>query len=264
MHLPLITKEENTMKPSPELEAGTFCWVELGTTNASSAKKFYGGLFGWSMNDVPMGPDSFYTMVQVGGKDVGALYQLGPEQTSQGIAPHLPAYISTKSADESAAKAQSLGGKVLKSAFDVFDVGRMAVLQEPSGATFALWQAKKHLGAGYLSQSGALCWNELATHNVDAAGKFYTKLFGWSSKVQQMGPMAYTIFMQDSRQVGGMFAMGKKYGNAPSHWMPYFAVADCDVSTSKSKSLGGNIEVPPTDLPRVGRVATLQVPQALG
>ena len=251
------------MKPSPELQAGTFCWVELGTTNATSAKKFYGGLFGWSMNDVPMGPDSFYTMVQAGGKDVGALYQLGQEQGSQGIPPHWLSYISAKKVDDSAAKAQSLGGKVLKPPFDVFDAGRMAVLQDPSGATFALWQAKKHAGAGHISQSGGLCWNELATNNVDAAGKFYTKLFGWGSKVQQMGPMAYTIFMQDSRQVSGMFAMGKEYGNAPSHWMPYFAVADCDVSTSKSKSLGGNIEVPPTDIPGVGRFATLQDPQGV-
>src|SRR5262245_45265994 len=88
---------------------GNFCWFELGTSDAAAAKKFYNGLFGWTANDVPAGPDMIYTMLQAGGKDVGALYQLTEQHKSQGVPPHWMTYISVANVDESAARAKELG-----------------------------------------------------------------------------------------------------------------------------------------------------------
>src|SRR5438128_12220994 len=97
---------------------GTFCWVELGTTDAEAAKKFYTSLFGWSANDVPAGPGMIYTLLQLSGKDVAALYELTEQHRSQGVPPHWLPYVSVAKADESAEKATALAVKVIMAPFD--------------------------------------------------------------------------------------------------------------------------------------------------
>jgi predicted enzyme related to lactoylglutathione lyase len=120
----------------------TFCWIELGTTDAAAAKSFYGELLGWTFNDMPAGPDMVYTMTQRDGTTATGLYQLTEEMKSQGIPPNWLSYVSVANVDETAAKAKSLGATIAKEPFDVMEVGRMAVIEDPTGAVFALWQAK--------------------------------------------------------------------------------------------------------------------------
>jgi predicted enzyme related to lactoylglutathione lyase len=222
---------------------GTFCWVELSTSDAAAAKKFYTQLFGWTAVDMPAGPDMIYTMCQIDGKNVAALYQQGQEE--QGIPPHWNSYISVASADEIAAKAKALGGTVMGEPFDVMDAGRMALVQDPEGVVV-----------------GAFNWNELATRDTAKAGEFYTKLFGWEAQTQDMGGgMLYTIFMNGGRMNGGMMQISEEWGDMPPHWAVYFAVADCDASAEEVKELGGQVLMPPTDVPQTGRFAMVQDPQ---
>lgn len=239
---------------------GTFCWVDLSTTDAEAAKTFYTGLFGWGTHDNPMGPDAVYTMLQLEGKEVGGLYQQD-QQKSQGGPPHWMSYVSVASADETVQKAKSQGGQVLAEPVDVFDAGRMAVLQDPTGTTFAVWQAGQHIGARLVNQPGTICWNELATKDEKVAGEFYSRLFGWVSQVQDMGPTSYTIFFRGDQMAAGMIQMTEEWGDIPPHWMVYFAVEDCDSSAETVKQLGGEIKVPPTDIPGIGRFAVAQDPQ---
>ena len=252
---------EARMQESPDYAPGTFCWVELGTIDGEAAKKFYTELFGWSFTDNPMGPDMVYTMLKQDGKDVGALYEMHAEMRSMGIPPHWLSYVSVESADESAAKAKALGATLMKEPFDVFTVGRMAVVQDPTGAVFALWQPGTHKGAGVVNVPNSLCWNELVTPDVDKAGEFYTGLFGWGKNVQQMGPMTYTSFMNGERPAGGMYKPGPELGEIPPHWMLYFAVDDADATTAKATELGARVLAPPMDIPDTGRFAILQDPQ---
>jgi uncharacterized protein len=238
---------------------GTFCWFELATTDQEAAKRFYSELFGWTPNDMPMGEGAFYTMLLVGAKAVGALFKKGPEMAD--APPHWGSYVAVASADLAAKKAEELGGKVLAPPFEVMDAGRMAVLQDPSGGTFSVWEAKKHVGAGLLGEVGAACWNELATRDTAAAAKFYAGLFGWDPKVHGMGPTEYAEFMDGERAAGGMMQMTAEWGDIPPHWMVYFAVTDPDAVANKAKSLGGDVKVPPTDIPKVGRFAVLSDPQ---
>ncbi len=115
---------------------GTFCWVELTTTDAEGAKSFYTGLMGWEAEDDSIPGGGVYTMLRVGDKNVGGLYGMSEEM--KGVPPNWLLYVTVESAVEAAAKAKSLGGTVVKDAFDVMDVGSMAVLQDPTGATFAV------------------------------------------------------------------------------------------------------------------------------
>jgi predicted enzyme related to lactoylglutathione lyase len=238
---------------------GTFCWIELGTNNVEAAKKFYTELFGWQAVDLPVGPDMTYTMGRIDGKDVAGLYQQG--QDEQGIPPHWNSYVSVTSADEIAARAKSLEGTVLVEAFDVMELGRMTVVQDPTGAVVGAWQPKQHIGARLVGQPGTLCWNELATRDTQKAGEFYSKLFGWETQLQEMEGTPYTQFMNGGQMTAGMIQMTAEWGDIPPHWMVYFAVADCDASAEKIKALGGQIHVPPTDIPAIGRFAVALDPQ---
>lgn len=240
---------------------GTFCWVELGTTNQNGAKTFYGELFGWGIHEIPIGPAGVYTMFQIGGKDVGATYQLMPDQVSQGIPPNWMSYVAVESADETAKAIAAAGGQVVMEPMDVFDSGRMAVVQDSTGAAFAIWQARNHTGVRIKDENNVMCWQELATNDVDAAKAFYAKVFGWNSVTKDGGPMPYTEIDLNGQQFGGMLKMTAEWGNIPPHWMVYFAVADCDASAQKAESLGGKVCVPPTDIPNVGRFAVIQDPQ---
>lgn len=248
-------QEEVTYKP------GTFCWVELGTTDGPAAKTFYTQLFNWTFDDRPVGPDMVYTMLKLNDKETGALYQLSGEMLSQGIPPHWMSYVSVANADETAEKIKSAGGTILKGPFDVMAVGRMAVVQDPTGAVFSLWQPGTHKGAGVCNVPNSLCWNELATPDTAKAGDFYTTVFGWEKNVQQLGPFTYTTFMNDDRPAGGMYKPGPEMGNVPPHWLVYFAVDDCDAKAQKVTQLGGKVFAPPMDIPNTGRFAVVQDPQ---
>lgn len=252
---------EAKMQESVEYKPGTFCWVELATTDGEAAKKFYTQLFGWDFTDNPIGPGLVYTMLKLNGKDVGALYTMPPEMTEKGIPPNWLSYVSVDSADESAAKAKSLGATLLKEPFDVFTAGRMAVIQDPTGAVFAIWQAGTQKGAGVFNVPNSVCWNELATKDATKAGEFYSGLFGWDKNVQQMDQMAYTSFINGDRPAGGMYEPTPEMGEIPPHWAVYFAVNDADATAARATELGGKICVPPSDIPGVGRFAMILDPQ---
>jgi uncharacterized protein len=252
---------EAKMQESVEYKPGTFCWVELGTTDGEAAKKFYTQLFEWDFTDNPVGPSGVYTILKQNGKDVAALYQMPTEMTSNGVPPHWMSYISVANADESAAKAKSLGATLMKEPSDVYTMGRMAVIQDPTGAMFALWQPGTHPGAGIVNTPNSLCWNELATRDTAKAGEFYSGVFGWEKNVQQMGPMTYTSFMNGDRPAGGMYEPGPELGDIPPNWMVYFAVADADATLTRATELGGKSCAPVMDVPGVGRMAVMTDPQ---
>ncbi len=231
-------------------EPGMFCWIELATNDAAAAKTFYTSLFGWTANDMPI-PDGVYTMWQKNGHDLGAMYQ------SKDIPPNWASYINVANVDDSAKKAQSLGANLIAPPFDVMDVGRMAVVADPQGATFCLWQAKKHIGATIRDEANTLCWNELMTSDIVVARDFYKGLFGWNLELSPQ----YTEIHVGPVPVGGMMQITSDMMGTPPNWSPYFSVDDCDGTVAKAKSLGAQIYVPPTDIPNVGRFSVIADPQ---
>ncbi len=240
---------------------GNFCWFELATTDQAAAKKFYGGLFGWTANDSPMGPDAFYTMFQQRGKNVGAAYALMPDQLKQGLPPHWGTYVAVANVDEAIAKAKTLGGTVLAGPMDVATHGRMVVLHDPTGAAISLWQANQHQGVGVWGEVGAFCWSELMDGDTAAATKFYTELFGWKTKVTEGAGFPYTHWQNDGADIGGMMAIMPQMGPMPPCWVNYVQVANCDETAAKATVLGGKVCMPPMDIPNTGRFTMLQDPQ---
>ncbi len=242
----------------PELTSyapGTPSWVDLGTPDLPKARAFYEALFGWEGED--QGEDAgHYTMERIRGLDVAAI----SPQYQEGAPPSWTTYITVDDADATSNRITDGGGTVLAAAFDVFDMGRMAVAQDPTGAFFSIWQPRAHIGARLVNEPGTLTWNELATRGFDAAAEFYASVFGWTYNEITFDGARYNEIQVDGRTVGGMMHMDDSWpAEIPPHWLVYFAVADTDASASRVTDLGGQLSVPPTDIPP-GRFAVCSDP----
>src|SRR3954464_11134326 len=117
---------------------GTFSWADLSTTDQEGAKAFYAGLLGWDFEDTPVGDGMVYSMAKVRGKSVGAISTQPQQQRASRVPPMWNNYVTVASADEAAARAAQEparlvhdGATVHAPPFDVTDVGRMAVIQDP-------------------------------------------------------------------------------------------------------------------------------------
>ena len=241
--------------------AGNFSWFELGTSDQAGAKEFYTNYFGWSFRDSPLPPEmgGVYTTWLLGDKEVGAAYQIGPQMP--GVPPHWMSYIAADSADDIAAKATAHGGTALCPSMDVMEHGRMVMLQDPTGATFGVWQPKQHLGVDLFGAAGTVCWTELATSDLKKAETFYSDVFGWTLKQSDIPDMDYTEFSNGSQPLGGMMKLMEHMVGVPSHWGIYFMVDDCDAMAAKATTLGATVCAAPQDIPNTGRFAVIQDPQ---
>ncbi|MEN3326891.1 MAG: uncharacterized protein V7638_1698 [Acidobacteriota bacterium] len=251
---------EARMEGTPDPKPGSFCWVELGTSDNEAAKNFYTQLFSWEADDHPMGPDSVYTILKLDGKDVGGLYKLTADMVGQGVPPNWMSYVATASADETTEKAKAAGATIMNGPFDVATLGRMSVIQDPTGAVFSIWQAMDNKGSTAWGVPNAPVWNELATNDTQKAGEFYSNVFGWTRQ-KFPGGMEYTVFNNDDKGIGGMYQIMPEMGPIPPHWLVYFAVEDCDAAVQKASGLGANVIKPAEDIPGVGRFAILKDPQ---
>ena len=238
---------------------GAFVWVELGTTDQAAAKSFYSSLFGWTPIDAPIGPNEFYTMFRLEGRDAAAGYTLRPDR-SGGAPPHWMLYISVANADEGAARAAQAGGKVVAPPFDVMTAGRMAVIEDPTGATFCIWQPKDNQGIGIAGVDGTLCWADLMTRDVPRARRFYADLFRWEIEAGQNDPSGYLHIKNAGNFIGGIPPVGPQPG-VPAHWLLYFLTSNCDASAEKARGLGAKIHYGPTTMEGVGRWAVVTDPQ---
>jgi predicted enzyme related to lactoylglutathione lyase len=231
---------------------GTFSWAELLTSDADAAKAFYTSVFGWEYRDNPVGDDQVYSTALRDAKDVGALY--ASEQP-----PHWNCYVTVESADASAARADELGATVAAEAFDVFDVGRMAVIVDPVGAALCLWEPKRHIGATLVNAPGALTWNDLITPDPADSARFYGELFGWTAE-EIPGAGGYRVIKNGERANGGMMPLDPRMGTTPPNWMPYFGHEDVDRLLEEVADLGGQVFNGPMRMPQ-GSIAVLGDPQ---
>jgi len=238
---------------------GWFVWEELMTTDVASAASFYKKVGGLKTKQAPF--DQNYTMFEAAKGNMGGLMVL-----PGGTPPSWISYIGTPNVDETARQAAALGGKVAKAPFDIADGGRIAILQDPQGAIFAIYSNPKatdtpqsHVGLGHAS------WHELATSDYVGAFTFYQKLFGWYVvNDQDMGPGMgiYRLFAPDGSKdaIGGMYTKPPQPPR-PAAWLPYIKVANVKTATDNAKSLGATIFHGPAQVPGGGWITMGADPQ---
>ncbi len=241
---------------------GTPSWVDLATNDQAAAKSFYGGLFGWSYDDLAVGDEVFYSMILSRGASVGAIAPQQAEQLAAGVPPHWQMYVTVADVDAAAALVEGAGGSVHVPPFDVMDAGRMAVITDPSGAFFMLWTGKGTLGAGVVNEPGAFTWSELVAPPNERTASFYETVTGLKLISVPMGDGSdydgFTLDGTADTMVAG--TMPPQMPGIPPHWAIYFGAEDVDASTAKVSELGGKVLVEPFDIP-VGRMAVVADPQ---
>jgi predicted enzyme related to lactoylglutathione lyase len=232
---------------------GAFSWADLQTDDLDRAKSFYGDLFGWSYDDIPIGDGAVYSMAKVQAHRVAGL----GERQDESMPPHWNCYVTVDDVDAAAARAGELGANVVAPPFDVFDAGRMAAFADPQGAVLSVWQAKESIGAQLVNVPGALTWNDLMSPDIAASSEFYTALFGWDIAEIEGAEGQYLSITNDGRINGGI--MPAPPGGHPA-WNLYFAVEDADAAVSKATSLGASTIMGATDVPNGTRFAILSDP----
>ena len=240
---------------------GTFCWLDLATTDTNAAKAFYTEIFGWEILDIPVAENYVYTMLNLNGKPVAALNEMQPAQREMNIPPYWLSYVAVDNADEIMATVSENGGTVCMPVMDVMEEGRMGLLQDPEGAFLGIWQAKNMPGFYYKEISGSVCWFEHGSHDRDKSIPFLEKTFGWTSKTNPMGEMVYTTFFLGEEMVCGLYEMTPDMAQIPSHWLPYFTIGNMDESLEKIVGLNGKILMPKMFVQGVGHFAVVSDPQ---
>ena len=241
-----------------EYAPGAFCWAELTTTDQPAAKSFYAALFGWSAEDNPVGDGVVYSMMSVEGKPVGAIAPQPQAQRDANVPALWNSYISVENADAIAERAKELGANVHAPAFDVMQAGRMAVIQDPQGAFFMVWQPREQIGAALVNAPGALVWNELGSPDLDASSAFYSALFGWTIAPFEGSPEPYLSIKNAGANNGGIRPLSPP--GTPPHWLVYFGVQDLDPALAKLSELGGTTIAGPIDI-QIAKIAIVADPQ---
>lgn len=235
---------------------GTPTWMELGIPDIERAKAFYGALFGWEFQD--NGPESgYYTMCLLRGEPVAAMMP-NPDQEATdfwwGVS------FAAADCDGTAKRAADAGGETVHPPMDVMDLGRMAVLKDPQGGQFSLWQGRSHTGARIVNEPGSFVWHDLFTPDTGAAREFYGAALGLRSERlpdHSGGDVDYTTLQRpDDRYIGGI--MGEP-GAPRASWVTYFAVEDADEAVRLVREGGGTVEEDPFDSP-YGRIAAIRDP----
>ena len=233
---------------------GKFVWFEHVSSDSAQARAFYEALCGWSSQSMPM-PDGPYHIIQNAGAGIG-----GYRNAEGGMPSHWSSYLSVADVDAALAAARAAGATVLMPATDFGGVGRAAAIADPTGAAVCLWKGAQGDPTDVeRTPVGGWFWNELFTKDAKTAVAFYEKAFGFTHDSMDMGPQGTYYRLKDAAAKMRAGVMQQPPGmDAPSHWLPYIHVADCDAAVTRATKLGArSIMVPPTDIPNVGRFAVL-------
>jgi predicted enzyme related to lactoylglutathione lyase len=221
-------------------------WADLQAKDLKAALDFYGRVLGWEFQQEHDETGAMvYHTAQIDGVKLAGIGEMQQQARESGMPSMWTDYVSVADADATCAKAVELGGTVLMPAMDVMDQGRMAIIVDPTGAAFGIWQGGRHTGADAVNQPSTLTWVELYSSDVDATKTFYSGLFGWTYAPMEEGSATGQEYWLASTSEGAMFSglmpKPKEMAQAPDMWVTYFGVADVDAAKAEVQAAGGTV-----------------------
>jgi predicted enzyme related to lactoylglutathione lyase len=241
-------------------QPGHFAWYELMTTDVGAARAFYGKVVGWDVKDAPT-KGFAYTVVTAGDAPLGGLMNLPAEALRLGATPRWVGYVAVDDIDTTAARIHRLGGAILVSPTDS-NIGRIAVVADPQGATFALVTGLTY-GRGQpggLEKAGRVGWHELLAEDRARIFPFYGDVLGWQkAHAENDTADPYDLFSAAGQTIGGMLT--KLPSISHSCWLYYFNVDDIWAATRRVAAGGGRVIQGPNELPDGCWIARCTDPQ---
>ena len=241
---------------------GYFLWHELMSKDPAGAKRFYPAALGWTVQPADM-PGIEYDMWATERGPMGGLWQLPQEAQDMGAPTHWIPYMGTTDIEATFARAQELGSRVYVPVTAIPSVGHFAVLADPQGATFALYEPESADDREVRPGIGDFSWHELAASDAVEALSFYGTLFGWSEvEAHDMGPLGmYRIFGRDGHMFGGAFTKSGEMAAMPSAWISYVRVDSAEEAVGRIKAAGGSVQNGPMEVPGGDIIAQCMDPQ---
>ena len=228
---------------------GRFLWHELFTTDPGAAAKFFSKVAPWTTQAWEHDPSYMMFVARTG--PMAGLAALGADAKAKGEPPHWRTYIGTPDVDATVKQAVSLGGRIVQPPTSMAAVGRIAVLQDPQGAVFAVFTPNNtQPDASGANVLGDFSWHELSTTDWRSAWAFYKALFGWvETSSMDMGEMGvYQMFGRGGQPLGGLYGKPPNQPGAAS-WLPYIRVADARESAVVIGKRGGHLVNGPMEVP---------------
>jgi uncharacterized protein len=243
------------------IKNGEFTWADVIARDLDAQSTFYESLFGWTHEDFPY-DGGVYRMFKDDERTVAGISQMPPEQMQQRMPSTWNIYIVAEDVDKTVAKAAELGAKTVMPPMDVPGFGRMAGIEDPTGAYIFLWKAVGTNESMEYGPPGTLAWFDLTTRDPQRAIEFYTKLLGWEVEKLEAGQMPYWRVKVNGEGQGGIMPMPDSVPpEVPSYWMAYVGVADARASADKAKDLGAKVVVDAMPVGDMLIFAVLQDPE---
>ncbi|MYR07973.1 hypothetical protein GTV32_17455 [Gordonia sp. SID5947] len=228
---------------------GDFCFAELSSSDQEGSISFYSNLFGWERRDDPIGDGVVFSDMFVDGRQVCEITPQDPAARAAGERPQWNCYIAVDSADDSASRATHFGGTVAVSPRDVPGAGRLAVIADPQGASFRVWEARGHIGASLLDHPGAIAWYSLGSPDPAGVADFYRGLFGWELTTSDHSGETHVDIRNNDRLQGCIRSVAS---DQDSGWIVSFGTAQLDSTLQRARQLGGDCRTDPTSTSRGG------------
>lgn len=260
---------------------GVPCWTDTTQPDTAKAAEFYRDLFGWGFDENESAHFD-YRLATIRGRQVAGISAIA-EGAPQDMMWNT--YVAVDSADDATARARDAGAQVILEPFDVMDAGRMAVIADPEGAVFCVWEAKKNPGSQVVNEHGSVNFNNLNTRDPKKAEAFYGAVFGWKvisiesglawalpgygDHLEELTPGLHEQMEQMGAPEGFIDVVASVHPIADddtttqAHWSVTFAVDDVDAVAAKAKELGAEVLSGPVDAPW-SRTVEIRDPQGVG
>lgn len=244
--------------PTPTPGPGAPCWIDLMSSQPERARSFYAALFGWTYDDADAAQSGQYFNAFKDGEPVAGIVGNDGEA---GYPDTWSTYLRVKDIEATVSMATRQGGKVLRQITEIVPRGRIALLQDPAGASVGLWEFGEHLGFRRHGEPGAPFWHELHARNYVKTVEFYHQVFDWKTTVvSDTDDFRYTTLGEGPQAVAGILDAAADLGPGyPAVWQVYLQTEDTDATISQALTMGASVIEPPTDTP-FGRIASLSDP----
>ncbi|WP_406840212.1 VOC family protein [Streptomyces sp. AHU1] len=236
---------------------GTPCWADAMFSDVEGAKSFYGDVLGWTFGESSSEYGN-YTQAYSGGRAVAAVVPPMPGQEGQSA---WCLYFASADAATTTGKVRSRGGEVLMEPMEVGEFGTMALVRDPGGAVFGIWQAGAHEGFEVTGEPGAYAWAEVFTREPEKSDAFFPAVFPFTAQQMQDDSVDFRVFSIGSTPVLGRMRMTDDFPpEVPSYVNVYFSVEDCDEAVARATARGAVLRFGPMESP-FGKFAALSDPQ---